>query len=670
MEENQNTARAKKRKISLRGLLIICALSLVILSIIISGGTSIYVNYAATEKSAYDELADKARISADSMERRAHVLKSELEIASTNEQIANNELSVAERSAILQRACEKSDYLEFSVAAANGITYNSDGKINISDREYFQRAMEGTTFISDPIVQRKDNELVLISGTKFADGSGIAFGLIPYDIFNISLKDIHVGDTGYVFLICDDGVVISYPDFKVIENLGTFSDYAKTEGLESSEAAFFEALGELSDKIIETGTGSTEFTANGVVNMVSFKPVEGPEGWIVVSIVPKREMMNSFYSQLYILLFALLAMLIVGVIMALWFAKLFTRPIIEMSARLRKLSDGDLMSATNMVVNTQDFQDLSDLLDGTTEYLGEYVGDIDYVLGHLAEGDLAVHSEVKYVGDFVGIGRSLNLIQGNMNEMIKAIGESTNLITAQSEQISDNAQNLADGSISSSTSLKHLADTVTRVNENISATVSETNSAGELAGIARQTAAEGTSKVKHLIASMDDINSAAAAIERINKVIDDIAFQTNILALNATIEAARAGAAGKSFYVVADEVRTLAGRCAQASRETTELIEKVLGAIAEGTASAGATAETFERIQDNATRVDEIMSEIAMTFASEASRITELNRDIDHISGVTEASSSASIELAATSKNFETQAGALSRIISRFKLQK
>jgi methyl-accepting chemotaxis protein len=649
----------------------ICALTLVCLTVVVSGVTSIVANYRATEESAYDTLTDKAGISAVSMQRRADVLKKELMIESTNTDIRDYSRSVKERSDILKKASDRSDFLEFSVAKSSGVTYNSDGKINISDREYFQKAMDGTPIISNPLIQRRDNSLVLMSATKFEDGSGVCFGVIPYDAFNAALKDLHIGDTGYVYMLDKNGVVILYPDFSVIEAMCTFSDFAGTEGLKSEDVNYYTALGKLSDEILEKGgSGASEVTANGVTNMVAYMPVEGPEGWTAVSIVPKEEMFASFYSQLFIMLAALIIMLVVGLLLAIWFSRLFTGPIRKISDRLHKLSEGDLHSEVVTAMRTKDFQDLYDVLENTTGYLREYIGDVDYVLGHIAEGELDVRSRVDYVGDFVGIGASLNHIQANLSGLIKGIVDSTEHILTQSGQLSCSAQELADGSISSATSLKHLSDTIAHVNDSIAATVTETIAAGQLSGAAKQTAADGNDKVRYLLKSIDDINAAASSIESINKVIEEIAFQTNILALNATIEAARAGIAGKSFNVVAEEVRSLAARSAQASKETSDLIVQVIAAISEGAASAGATAETFEEIQKSVNKVDEIMSSVSKEAAAQAQQITGLNHDIDHISQVTESSSAASIELAETSKGFESQAGILSRIVAGFKFRK
>jgi methyl-accepting chemotaxis protein len=208
------------------------------------------------------------------------------------------------------------------------------------------------------------------------------------------------------------------------------------------------------------------------------------------------------------------------------------------------------------------------------------------------------------------------------------------------------------------------------VNDSINATVSDTTTAGTLSAAAKQTATDGTGKVDHLLSSIDEITSAASSIERINNVVEEIAFQTNILALNAAIEAARAGVAGKGFAVVADEVRSLAAKSAQASADTSVLISQVLAAISEGSISAGDAAKTFDEIKAGVEKVDEIITSVYQSSELQAHQIADLNSDIDRISSVTDASSAASNELAETSKGFESQAGRLSHIVARFNLKK
>jgi methyl-accepting chemotaxis protein len=219
-------------------------------------------------------------------------------------------------------------------------------------------------------------------------------------------------------------------------------------------------------------------------------------------------------------------------------------------------------------------------------------------------------------------------------------------------------------------SIKNIDVSIENMGSNLTDTVTDTTEASNMAGLARQTALDGNAKMQELLGSIDDINKAAEKVQQINRAIDDIAFQTNILSLNAAVEAARAGAAGRSFAVVADEVSMLAGKCAKASKDTAALIDDVLKAAQSGTASAAGTATTLSSIVEQSEKVNQIMSALSDRAIKQANEMKEVGNDMERLSSVTIATSSASEEFAETSRSFEQQATALERIVASFKLRK
>ena len=175
--------------------------------------------------------------------------------------------------------------------------------------------------------------------------------------------------------------------------------------------------------------------------------------------------------------------------------------------------------------------------------------------------------------------------------------------------------------------------------------------------------------MKALLQAMQDIHGAASSINKIIKVIDDIAFQTNILALNAAVEAAHAGAHGRGFAVVAEEVRNLAAKSAGAAQETKDLIQGSIKMTENGTRIADQSAAALDNIVQRVGKTVDLVSEIALASNQQATAITEINRGIEQMSQVVQANSATAEEAAAASEELSGQADLLKTMVGRFQLK-
>ena len=171
-----------------------------------------------------------------------------------------------------------------------------------------------------------------------------------------------------------------------------------------------------------------------------------------------------------------------------------------------------------------------------------------------------------------------------------------------------------------------------------------------------------------MVSAMQDINESSKSISKIIKVIDDIAFQTNILALNAAVEAARAGEAGKGFAVVAEEVRNLAAKSSEAAAETAELIEDALKKTDIGAELANQTAQRFDVITENVRKSADIISGIVDASNNQATTIEQIDLAIDQVAQVVQNNSSISETCADASQTLANRAHDMKNLIAQYKL--
>ncbi len=369
-----------------------------------------------------------------------------------------------------------------------------------------------------------------------------------------------------------------------------------------------------------------------------------------------------------IVVFAVSALaVILSVVMALLIRSSLIKPVRELEKAARAMSQGEL----NFKIQYNGRDELGKLAGHLRESITTiqtYIRDISRAMSELKQGNFNVHPSQPFLGDFEEIEQSIGGMISQLSDTMKQMGEVAEQVTSGSEQVSSGSQALAQGATEQASSVEELSVTLNDISNQVKQNAENAESASVKAGGAVNAINNSNQRMQELMLSMTDIESKSNEISKIIKTIEDIAFQTNILALNAAVEAARAGAAGKGFAVVADEVRNLAAKSADAAKNTTNLIEGSVSAIAEGVRLAGLTADELNNAVENVTSTTGMISEITQATEDQATAISQVSMGIEQIASVVQLNSATSEESAAASETLSGQAQSLRKLLSQYQL--
>lgn len=298
-------------------------------------------------------------------------------------------------------------------------------------------------------------------------------------------------------------------------------------------------------------------------------------------------------------------------------------------------------------------------LIANTRYLADAAGQV-------ADGDLTIQVVPRCSGD--ALGNSLKQLVERNRDSLLHINDAAIQVQTSSAQVASASESLAQGSTEQASAIEQITASIGEIAEKTKTNASEANEVAEIMTNALEDVKKGNVQMEDMVVAMEEINKASESISRIIKVIDDIAFQTNILALNAAVEAARAGEAGKGFAVVAEEVRSLAAKSASAAAETAELIEDSMCKVEIGSKLASETSKALEEITTGVSKSGTMIVGIAESSNYQATAVAQINQAIGQVSQVVQTNSATSEQCAAAAEELSNQSRRMREMMAVYKL--
>lgn len=613
------------------------------------------------------EMANVALNSTSSaVEQTLHTLEvNALNVASL-ETIRDTGATKAEKLEAMEGVRTQNNYDEVGFVELDGQGYSNYGDFDFNDQLHFQAASKGDVFVGEPIINRLNGDIIIISGAPVYDDGKIVGTVYIVDLVasvNDKIGGITFGKTGHAYIINKEGTVLFHKDEQEIATQSNAISQYKEDGKNGS-------LAKATEKILSTDeSGTISYRKNGKRMFAAYCPVTSHGDWRLIITAPQSEFTSMVVVSVIVNSIIGLLLLSFNIVLMKRQIKDIITPVDSVTARLVKLAEGDLKTPVEVITTGNELSILSNNLNDTIQSLNLYISDITRVLSQLSAGNLDIQTEANFAGDFVSLKESIDTIVGSLNETMAQMNNAADLVADHSDGTSQGAKNLANSTLDQASVLEELTASIASVSEQVRLTADNASKANMRSLEAEKNVETCNQQMQSMINAMSDIKAGSAKIGDIIKNIEDIAEQTNLLSLNAAIEAARAGEAGRGFSVVAEEVRSLAEESAIAAKNTAKLIIKSIETVENGTSIVNETAESLTQVVNNTTEITSIISEIADAAREQAAAIEQINTGFEQMSDAVTTNSMTAQESAQSSEELANQAQNLKGLIGRFSLK-
>lgn len=631
-------------KKSLKTKLISMFFIFILIPLLVLGVTSSVMTSRSMQHATEEELRELT-------EQTAQIIKQNIDSVSKYVQVLSHDVDIATTAAgynennhdiytyLLELQEENKDQIgslyitdEFGKEVMSSSNEKSD--IDLSDREYIQKALSGSFAQSEVVLNKENNDpIIAISYPLVIDNKvvGTICASINFDNISSQVSKLKVGEKGYAYMVDKNGVFISHPKREKIlsENIGN---------TDNSE------LKVLVDKMKSGQVGEGYYMYEGEYKFVRFVPVNN---WTVAITADYKEYMSSVTSIRKITIITIILSLSIAVLLAyIITTKNIINPIKNLEELMIKVGEGDLTVRAN--INTND----------EIQVLGEYFNDM-----------------IKHQSNII---KHVRLGSEELTASSEELAASSEEISASTEHIAENIQGVAYNAENQNKSIIETSEVLVQLSSLIQIAKNKVVTAKANSDNTMNAAKQGRAKVEETVGAIENISRVSSETQDVLQVLDDISkkvsgiintinnisSQTNLLALNASIEAARAGEHGKGFSVVADEVRKLAEQTNTESNEISSLvnemviqIEKAVSsmsiakkAVENGVVVAKETDESFINIIDAVDQISDAVNQVVDVTKDEVASSDQIIKLIDSVATTTETTSESSQQVAAAAQ--------------------
>lgn len=605
----------------------------------------------ALSASVDESLSQMAYESAKVVQERIDAQLNTLGALAESDAIKSDALTLDEKLELLKNEVKRSGHLRMNIVDTKGNAKNTNGDISdISTRDYFIKALAGENAVSDPIVSKADNSVIVSYAVPIKNGNtvkGVLVAIRDGNGLSTLTNDIKFGESGTAYMVNKQGTTIAHQDKNLVLNMdNNFENVKKDPELES--------LVELEQQMAAGKAGTGEYTYKGANKYMGFAPVQGTN-WSLAITAPKTEVMEKVNQLALIIVIVSVIFLAIGIFVTFLLASSISKPIKAAADCLNIVATGDFTGTVPLELLKM--KDETGLLANAIQKMQQSIKNI-------------IRKVVEESSNVSEMLIRINTKMGHLNKSIEGVSATTQELSAGTEETASSTEEMN----ATSTEIENAVVSIAAKAQESSLIVKKVSKMSEEmkqnAISSKENALEMYGRTKVDLQSAIEQSKAVNQINELSDAILAITSQTNLLALNAAIEAARAGEAGKGFAVVAEEIRKLAEESKNTVSRIQEVTKVIFDAVSNLSDSSGEIMEfidkkvlndyenlvnTGEQYSRNSNSVDDMVTDFSATSEELLASMQNMAKAIDEIA-------SAANEAAQGSSNIAQEAEGITQM--------